>query len=109
MLTDTPTAKWRSAFGVEEQRARTLLAGALILSGLQELLGVPFEVVRGGLRDGALAELAAAPRSRLSTAPSENRSVRESTPPVSRAELRHAPTTHPRSGPHMQGATRGTA
>ena len=58
VLTDTPTEDVALRFGVEEQRARTLLAGALILSGLQELLGVPFEVVRGGLRDGALAELA---------------------------------------------------
>jgi exopolyphosphatase/guanosine-5'-triphosphate,3'-diphosphate pyrophosphatase len=58
VLTDTPTADVALRFGVEEQRARTLLAGAVILSGLQELLGVPFEVVRGGLRDGALAELA---------------------------------------------------
>ena len=58
VLTDTPTEDVALRFGVEEQRARTLLAGALILSGLQELLGVQFEVVRGGLRDGALAELA---------------------------------------------------
>ena len=51
-------ARFRSPSG-STQRARTLLAGAIILSGFQQLLGVPLDVVRGGLRDGALAELAA--------------------------------------------------
>jgi exopolyphosphatase/guanosine-5'-triphosphate,3'-diphosphate pyrophosphatase len=59
LLTDTPTGEVALMFGLDEQRARTLLAGALILRALQEILGVPLEVVRGGLRDGALAELAA--------------------------------------------------
>jgi exopolyphosphatase/guanosine-5'-triphosphate,3'-diphosphate pyrophosphatase len=59
LLTDTPTGEVALMFGLDEQRARTLLAGALILSAFQDLLGVPLEVVRGGLRDGALAELAA--------------------------------------------------
>ena len=59
VLTDTPTSEVSLTFGLDAQRARTLLAGAIILSGFQQLLGVPLEVVRGGLRDGALAELAA--------------------------------------------------
>ena len=59
MKLETPTKKVALTFGLDEQRARTLLAGALILNGLQGVLAVPLEVVRGGLRDGALAELAA--------------------------------------------------
>jgi exopolyphosphatase/guanosine-5'-triphosphate,3'-diphosphate pyrophosphatase len=51
-------------FGLDPMRARTLLAGALILSETQRRLGVPLEVARGGLREGAaltlLTELAAA-------------------------------------------------
>ena len=45
-------------------RARTLLGGSLILAEVQRRLGVPLEVARGGLREGAvvtlLAEAAAA-------------------------------------------------
>ena len=37
----------------ERSRARTILAGALILAEVQRCLGVPFEVARGGLREGA--------------------------------------------------------
>lgn len=50
--------------GLDPVRARTLLAGALILAEVQRRLGLPLEVARGGLREGAanalLAELAAA-------------------------------------------------
>ena len=59
LLTGTATGVVSMTYGIDEQRARTLLAGALILSAFQTSLGVPLEVVRGGLRDGALAELAA--------------------------------------------------
>jgi exopolyphosphatase / guanosine-5'-triphosphate,3'-diphosphate pyrophosphatase len=59
LLTKTPTKQVALTFGLDEQRARTLLAGALILRAVQDALDVPLEVVRGGLRDGALAELAA--------------------------------------------------
>jgi exopolyphosphatase/guanosine-5'-triphosphate,3'-diphosphate pyrophosphatase len=38
-------------------RARTLLAGALILAEAQRRLGVPLEIARGGLREGAAAAL----------------------------------------------------
>jgi exopolyphosphatase/guanosine-5'-triphosphate,3'-diphosphate pyrophosphatase len=51
-------------FGVDRPRARTLLAGTTILAGVQRLLGIPFEVAQGGLREGAalalLDEVAAA-------------------------------------------------
>jgi exopolyphosphatase/guanosine-5'-triphosphate,3'-diphosphate pyrophosphatase len=43
--------------GLDSVRARTLLAGALILEGAQRCLGVPLEVARGGLREGAAAGL----------------------------------------------------
>ena len=44
---------------IGEDRARTLAAGAVIISGLQHHLGTPLKVVRAGLRDGALLTLAA--------------------------------------------------
>ena len=50
--------------GLDPIRAGTLLGGALILTEAQRRLGVPLEVARGGLREGAasalLSELAAA-------------------------------------------------
>ncbi len=45
------------AHGVDLWRARALPAGAAIAVELQRLLGVPFEVGRGGLREGAALEL----------------------------------------------------
>ena len=45
--------------GLDPQRARTLLAGALILAETQRRLGVPLEVARGGLREGAALQLLA--------------------------------------------------
>jgi exopolyphosphatase / guanosine-5'-triphosphate,3'-diphosphate pyrophosphatase len=57
------SAKIAKAFGLHEHRARTVAAGAVILSCLQERLAVPLEVSRAGLREGAalalLEELAA--------------------------------------------------
>ncbi|MDQ3669325.1 MAG: hypothetical protein M3377_03440 [Actinomycetota bacterium] len=51
-------------YGIDPARARTLAAGAVILAEVQERVGVPFDVARGGLREGAalaaLEELAAA-------------------------------------------------
>jgi exopolyphosphatase / guanosine-5'-triphosphate,3'-diphosphate pyrophosphatase len=46
-------------FGVEADRARTLVAGAAILSEVQRRLGVPLRVVRGGVREGAAVRLLA--------------------------------------------------
>ena len=59
LLADTPTEVLARRYGIGEERARTLAAGAVILSGLQAVLGTPLKVVRGGLRDGALLTLAA--------------------------------------------------
>jgi exopolyphosphatase / guanosine-5'-triphosphate,3'-diphosphate pyrophosphatase len=51
-------------FGLAPGRARTVLAGALILVEAQRRLGLPLEVARGGIREGAalalLSERAAA-------------------------------------------------
>jgi exopolyphosphatase/guanosine-5'-triphosphate,3'-diphosphate pyrophosphatase len=44
-------------FSLDPMRARTLLAGALILAETQRRLGVPLEVARGGLREGAALTL----------------------------------------------------
>jgi exopolyphosphatase/pppGpp-phosphohydrolase len=38
---------------LDEQRARTITAGALILAEVQRRLNVPLTVGRGGLREGA--------------------------------------------------------
>jgi exopolyphosphatase/pppGpp-phosphohydrolase len=46
-------------FGVAPPRARTLLAGALILTEVQRRVMVPVRVVAKGLREGAVLELAA--------------------------------------------------
>jgi exopolyphosphatase / guanosine-5'-triphosphate,3'-diphosphate pyrophosphatase len=51
-------------YDIDPQRAPILAAGAVILAELQALLGVPFDVARGGLREGLahtlLPELVAA-------------------------------------------------
>jgi exopolyphosphatase/pppGpp-phosphohydrolase len=51
-------------YGVDRARARTLLAGTLILIEVQRRLGIRLQVGRGGIREGAallaLDELAAA-------------------------------------------------
>lgn len=63
ILGKRPSSKVAKTFGLHEHRARTLAAGTVILSGLQARLGVPMEVSRAGLREGAalvvLDELAA--------------------------------------------------
>ena len=41
-------------YGVDRRRAPLLLAAALILTAVQERVGVPLQVVDGGLREGAL-------------------------------------------------------
>lgn len=46
-------------FGLDQVRARTLLAGTVILVETQRRLGMPLEVARGGLREGAAAALLA--------------------------------------------------
>lgn len=46
--------------GIDLARARTLPAGAIILSEVQQRLGVPLTVARGGVREGVCGELLAA-------------------------------------------------
>lgn len=46
-------------YDIDPERAWTLPAGGVILSELQRRLGVPLVVGRGGVREGALLELAA--------------------------------------------------
>lgn len=59
LLAETPTDKLASRFGISDERARTLAAGVVILAGLRARLETPLRVVRSGLRDGALLDLAA--------------------------------------------------
>jgi exopolyphosphatase / guanosine-5'-triphosphate,3'-diphosphate pyrophosphatase len=59
LLAVTPAATLVERYGMGEERARTLAAGAVIISGLQHRLRTPLKVVRAGLRDGALLALAA--------------------------------------------------
>jgi len=59
LLAETPTEVLARRYDIGEERARTLAAGAVILTALQGVLGTPLKVVRGGLRDGALLTLAA--------------------------------------------------
>jgi exopolyphosphatase / guanosine-5'-triphosphate,3'-diphosphate pyrophosphatase len=55
------SGKVARTFGLHEHRARTLAAGAIILAGLQARLGVPLQVSRAGLREGAALALADEP------------------------------------------------
>jgi exopolyphosphatase / guanosine-5'-triphosphate,3'-diphosphate pyrophosphatase len=58
-LAETPTAVLADRYGIGEDRARTLPAGATILSEVQRVLGTSLRVQRGGVREGALLALAA--------------------------------------------------
>ena len=57
-LSSRPRSRIAAAYGLERSRARTILAGALVLAEVQRRLDVPFEVARGGLREGAALALA---------------------------------------------------
>jgi exopolyphosphatase / guanosine-5'-triphosphate,3'-diphosphate pyrophosphatase len=59
LLEKTPSAQVSERFGMTSARARTLAAGALILSEIQRRLGLELEVSRAGLREGALRSLLA--------------------------------------------------
>ncbi len=63
-LTKRTSRKIAKDYGVDMARAKTMIAGTLILIELNHVLGVPLEVGRGGLREGAslglLARIAAA-------------------------------------------------
>jgi exopolyphosphatase / guanosine-5'-triphosphate,3'-diphosphate pyrophosphatase len=64
LLSKRPSAEIATRYEIDQRRARTLLAGCLILGEVQARLAIPFEVAKTGLREGAaletLAELAAA-------------------------------------------------
>jgi exopolyphosphatase/guanosine-5'-triphosphate,3'-diphosphate pyrophosphatase len=53
-----PAAKTAKVFGLDTARAETLVAGTLVLAEASRLLGVPFRLARGGLREGAALTLA---------------------------------------------------
>lgn len=57
VLTHTPTGDLIGNHDLNPTRVHTLTAGALILAGIQQRLGVPLRVVRGGIREGAALEL----------------------------------------------------
>jgi exopolyphosphatase/guanosine-5'-triphosphate,3'-diphosphate pyrophosphatase len=59
LLAVTPAAEVSKRYAMKLERAQTLAAGCAILAGLQRTLGTPLKVVRAGLREGVLAELAA--------------------------------------------------
>jgi exopolyphosphatase / guanosine-5'-triphosphate,3'-diphosphate pyrophosphatase len=58
LVATTPAAELGERYGIAPERTRTIAAGTIILAAFQQLLDVPLKVVRGGLRDGAVAELA---------------------------------------------------
>ncbi|MBA3332223.1 MAG: hypothetical protein H0T39_15360 [Actinobacteria bacterium] len=64
LATARRATKVAKAYGIDEERARVLPAGAIILTELTLRLGVPLQLARGGLREGAalalLAQAAAA-------------------------------------------------
>ena len=53
------STKLAKVFGFDEERARVLPAGALILAEVAKSLGAPLELARAGLREGAVAALLA--------------------------------------------------
>ncbi len=57
ILARVPAREIVDLYGVDQQRVRTLAAGAVILAALCARLCVPLRVVRGGVREGAALEL----------------------------------------------------
>jgi exopolyphosphatase/pppGpp-phosphohydrolase len=58
LVATTPAAELGERYGIAAERTRTVAAGTVLLAAFQLLLDAPLKVVRGGLRDGAVAELA---------------------------------------------------
>jgi exopolyphosphatase/pppGpp-phosphohydrolase len=54
LLAASTHAEIAEVHGVDRRRVPLLLAAALILTDVQERLGLPLQVVDGGLREGAL-------------------------------------------------------
>jgi exopolyphosphatase/guanosine-5'-triphosphate,3'-diphosphate pyrophosphatase len=61
ILSRRPAVKAARRFGIDAQRAETLVAGALLLAGASRVFRTSLELGRGGLREGAALELASAP------------------------------------------------
>ncbi len=59
IVTAPPSRRLAKTFELSARRARTLVAGTLLLAAVRSLLGVPLEVARGGLREGVALELLA--------------------------------------------------
>jgi exopolyphosphatase/guanosine-5'-triphosphate,3'-diphosphate pyrophosphatase len=59
VLAHTPTSKLIGHHDLNPARVHTLTAGAIILAAIQERLGIPLRVARGGIREGAAFELRA--------------------------------------------------
>ena len=57
LAVSAPSEELAAEHGLQPARARTLAAGALILSGAQERFGVPLKVSREGVREGAILSL----------------------------------------------------
>ncbi len=57
IVTGRPSRRLAKTFDLSTRRARTLVAGALLLAFAQRLLGVPLEVAQGGLREGVALAL----------------------------------------------------
>jgi exopolyphosphatase/guanosine-5'-triphosphate,3'-diphosphate pyrophosphatase len=57
LLASEPSRVLAARFGFAVWRARTLAAGAAILAEVERALGLPLEVVSGGVRDGAALAL----------------------------------------------------
>jgi exopolyphosphatase / guanosine-5'-triphosphate,3'-diphosphate pyrophosphatase len=58
LLTGARAAELARRFALDEDRARLLPAGMLILQVASELFGAPLEVANGGLREGLLLDVA---------------------------------------------------
>jgi exopolyphosphatase/guanosine-5'-triphosphate,3'-diphosphate pyrophosphatase len=56
-LSQLKRAKISKRYGLPPQRAATMLAGALIFAEAQRRLGLPLELARGGVREGAALAL----------------------------------------------------
>jgi exopolyphosphatase/guanosine-5'-triphosphate,3'-diphosphate pyrophosphatase len=57
LLARTPAHELERRYEVDPGRARTMAAGAVILGGIRDRLGVSLRVARGGVREGAAFEL----------------------------------------------------
>jgi exopolyphosphatase/guanosine-5'-triphosphate,3'-diphosphate pyrophosphatase len=56
-LSSTPIAEIAARFELDEERVRLLPAGILVLEAISDLLRLPLQIARGGLREGILLEL----------------------------------------------------